>query len=47
MWITDIYEGDMDYAIGKKDRHDSVYMIVNMNMYDREDVIVMNYMKEG
>ena len=34
-WVIEIYE------------YDSVYMIVNMNMYDRDDVIVLNYMKEG
>ena len=34
-WVIEIYE------------YDSVYMIVNMNRYDRDDVIVMNYMKEG
>ena len=33
-WVIEIYA------------YDSVYMIDDMNMYDRNDVIVMNYMKE-
>ena len=33
-WVIEIYA------------YDSVYMIDDMNMYDRNDVIVMNYMKK-
>ena len=27
-----IYEGDMDYAMDKEDRHDSVYMIFDLRV---------------
>ena len=46
MWITDIYEYDMDYMMDKKDRYDSVYMIEKLNIHDMNDMIEMYYMKE-
>ena len=47
MWITDIYEYDMDYMMDKKDRYDSVYMIEKLNihhMIDKKCVHDMCYM---